>query len=352
MPSLADAYAVLGLSQGCTLEEVKAKYKQVALRTHPDKNPDNPDATIEFQRVSEAYRVISTRLDSDEGEEAFWDDYNDDDDGYNSDSDDEALMHIYMYIYTRLMNERRSRYQHFASEEAESEEEYQERMEEEAERRKKESDARKAYEKQQREKERQEAEERQKKKKETKKVKAKEKPVFQAAREGNTGKVKEGIYEFSVDASGGEVRPGCEKFVKNQPKDPQETLLHIAIKNGDADLVEYLDRHNAEPDERNSDGLTPVHLAIASGNLQIIKFFFETYSPKDADHQSIYQPPERQNLLTLASESLDPRVVDMIFSNVPWSAEEIKIAWDWVCNKDSEKVEDILAVFRRYGGGE
>lgn len=271
MPSLADAYAVLGLSQGCTLEEVKAKYKQVALRTHPDKNPDNPDATIEFQRVSEAYRVISARLDSDEGEEAFWDDYDDDDDGYNSDSDDEALMHIYMYIYTRLMNERRSRYQHFASEEAESEEEYQERMrrnmeeqEEEAERRKKESEAKKAYEKQQREKERQEADERQKKKKETKKVKAKEKrkkakqtthmlqqhtqarrsAVFQAAREGNTGKVKEGIYEFSVDASGGEVRPGCEKFVKNQPKDPQETLLHIAIKNGDAGLVEYLDRHS------------------------------------------------------------------------------------------------------------
>ena len=68
--------------------------------------------------------------------------------------------------------------------------------------------------------------------------------VFQAAREKNSAKVKEGIYEFSVDASGGEVRPGCGKFVKILPKDPQEALLHIATQNGDADLVEYLDRHS------------------------------------------------------------------------------------------------------------
>ena len=55
--------------------------------------------------------------------------------------------------------------------------------------------------------------------------------------------MKDGIYELSVDASGGEVRTGCEKFVEVLPKDLQETLLHIATKNGDADLVAYLDRH-------------------------------------------------------------------------------------------------------------
>ena len=67
--------------------------------------------------------------------------------------------------------------------------------------------------------------------------------VFQAAREKNSAKVKGGIDEFSVDASGGEVKIGCERFVKILPDDPRETLLHIATKNGDGDLVGYLDRH-------------------------------------------------------------------------------------------------------------
>lgn len=111
--------------------------------------------------------------------------------------------------------------------------------------------------------ERQQAQDRRKQKKATKKAQAEAKAqkeeqkvqilkeraqtlrsdIFQAARERNSAKVKDGISDFSVDASGGEVRTGCEKFVKVLPNDLQETLLHIAAKNGDADLVAYLDRH-------------------------------------------------------------------------------------------------------------
>lgn len=36
---------------------------QLALRTHPDKNPENEAATAEFQRLSEAYNVLLKHLD-------------------------------------------------------------------------------------------------------------------------------------------------------------------------------------------------------------------------------------------------------------------------------------------------
>lgn len=71
--------------------------------------------------------------------------------------------------------------------------------------------------------------------------------VFNAARAGDASKVKKGVWEDDVDAAGGEVKRGCERFVSSPPKDPQETLLHIAARNGDADLVEWLDAHSKRP---------------------------------------------------------------------------------------------------------
>jgi len=112
--------------------------------------------------------------------------------------------------------------------------------------------------------ERLEAEERQKKKVEEKKARAEasrksseerakaimrkaqetRSSVFVAARKGESKKVKRGIWEESVDPTGGEVKSGCEQFIKHLPTDPQEALLHIAAKNGDVQLVQWLDSHS------------------------------------------------------------------------------------------------------------
>jgi hypothetical protein len=54
--------------------------------------------------------------------------------------------------------------------------------------------------------------------------------------------VKKGVWEDEVDAAGGEVKTGCEEYVTS-PKDRKETLLHIAARNGDFELVEWLDAH-------------------------------------------------------------------------------------------------------------
>lgn len=54
-----DYYEVLDVKRGVTAEELKKAYRQLALKYHPDKNPDNPKAEEQFKEIAEAYEVLS-----------------------------------------------------------------------------------------------------------------------------------------------------------------------------------------------------------------------------------------------------------------------------------------------------
>lgn len=57
--SKRDYYEVLGAPRTASETELKKAYRKLALRFHPDRNPDDPNAEAQFKEVSEAYSVLS-----------------------------------------------------------------------------------------------------------------------------------------------------------------------------------------------------------------------------------------------------------------------------------------------------
>lgn len=53
-----DYYEVLGVTRTATGEEVKRAYRKLAVKFHPDKNPDDPHAEEKFKELGEAYDVL------------------------------------------------------------------------------------------------------------------------------------------------------------------------------------------------------------------------------------------------------------------------------------------------------
>jgi DnaJ homolog subfamily A member 5 len=53
-------YDILGVERDAIESEIKISYRKLALRWHPDKNIDNPDAAKQhFQLIQQAYEVLS-----------------------------------------------------------------------------------------------------------------------------------------------------------------------------------------------------------------------------------------------------------------------------------------------------
>jgi hypothetical protein len=89
MMSIKDACAMLGVSRDCSLAELNKRYRILALKLHPDKNANTPDATTAFQELNAAYRLLLPGAD--------------DGDATNKDAADDADNDTYSNIFMNFM---------------------------------------------------------------------------------------------------------------------------------------------------------------------------------------------------------------------------------------------------------
>jgi molecular chaperone DnaJ len=70
MAAKKDYYEILGVNRDASEEEIKKAFKKLAMKHHPDRNPDNPKAEELFKEAKEAYEILS-----DEQKRAAYDQY-------------------------------------------------------------------------------------------------------------------------------------------------------------------------------------------------------------------------------------------------------------------------------------
>jgi molecular chaperone DnaJ len=59
MPTTRDYYEILSVEKTASGEDIKRAYRRLAMKYHPDRNPDSPDAEAKFKEAAEAYEVLS-----------------------------------------------------------------------------------------------------------------------------------------------------------------------------------------------------------------------------------------------------------------------------------------------------
>jgi molecular chaperone DnaJ len=57
--SKRDYYEILGIDKKATKDDIKKAYRQMAMKYHPDRNPDNKEAEEKFKEATEAYEVLN-----------------------------------------------------------------------------------------------------------------------------------------------------------------------------------------------------------------------------------------------------------------------------------------------------
>ncbi|MFB6261364.1 MAG: DnaJ domain-containing protein, partial [Thiohalorhabdaceae bacterium] len=53
-----DYYDILGVAKDASDEDLKKAYRRLAMKYHPDRNPDDEDAEEKFKEAKEAYEVL------------------------------------------------------------------------------------------------------------------------------------------------------------------------------------------------------------------------------------------------------------------------------------------------------